>query len=226
MSYRHQLQLKFHPGSFYIENDNKESLPDAKPITPIELTYFPEKKANLTERTPPLSPISLLILKSLQIHVSKIEQLKVTPKQLLRFVSEAWNLATNLEEEARMLEFHGVTKLRLSDAEDNPSLRARCTLLGTSASKTPQPSGKSRIDVDFAVSTRIFEKKEESQIGVLDIQTTVLASKVYGFGTDNGTGLSEKEMQSILNKQLKGRETKFGNGVWSKAVQMLSGTVF
>jgi kinetochore protein Spc7/SPC105 len=226
MSYRHQLQLKFHPGSFYIESDNKESLPDAKPITQIELTYSPEKRANPTERTPPLSPISLLILKSLQMHVSKIEQPKATPKQLLHFVSEAWDLATNLEEEARMLEFHGVTKLRLSDAEDNPSLRARCTLLGTSASKTPQPSGKSRIDVDFAVSTRILEKKEERQIGVLDIQTTVLASKVYGFGTDNGTGLSEKEMQSILNKQLKGRETKFGNGVWSKAVQMLSGTVF
>ncbi|KAL2850033.1 hypothetical protein BJX68DRAFT_92962 [Aspergillus pseudodeflectus] len=226
MSYRHQLQLKFHPGSFHIKSDEKESLPDAKPDTPIELTYSPEKRANPAERTPQLSPISLLILKSLHMHVSKIEQPKVTPNQLLRFVSEAWDLASNLEEEARMLEFHGVTKLRLSDAEDKPTLRARCTLLGTSASKTPQPSGKSRIDVDFAVSTHILERKEESEIGVLDIQTTVLASKVYGFGTDNGTGLSEKEMQSILNKQLRGRETKFGNGVWSKAVQMLSGTVF
>ncbi|KAL2813570.1 hypothetical protein BJX63DRAFT_216084 [Aspergillus granulosus] len=226
MSYKRQLQLKFHPGSFFIDSHSKHSLPDAKSATPIELNYCPENQAKSSERTPPLSPISLLILKSLQMYVSKIEQPRVTPKQLLHFVSEAWDLASNLEEEARMLEFHGVTKLRLTDAEEKPSLRARCTLLGTSAVKTTSPTSKSRVDVDFAVTTRLLEKKEESGIGILDIQTTVLASKVYGFGTDNRTGPSEKEMQSILSKQLKGHELKFGNGVWSKAIRMLSGKVF
>ncbi|KAL3466449.1 hypothetical protein BJX64DRAFT_228845 [Aspergillus heterothallicus] len=226
MSYRRQLQLKFQPGSFYIKSDDKDHLLDAKADSPIELTYCPDGKMNSTERGPPLSPISLLILKSLQIHVAKIEQPKITPKQLLRFVSEAWDLASNLEEEARMLEFYGVTKLRLSDVEEKLSLRARCILLRTSKANSPQPTSQSRIDIDFAVTTRLLEKKDESELGVLDIHTTVLASKVYGFGTDNGTGPSEKEMQSILNKQLEGHGHKLGNGVWSKAVQMLSAKAF
>lgn len=236
MSYRNQLRVKFYPSSFDIGSHGNESLPGSNANSPIEIMYYPETEKRPISQTPPLSPISLLILKSLQGHVSTIEQSKVAPKQLLRFISEAWDHATNLEEEARMLEFHGVTKLRFSDIEGNPSLRTRCTILGSvppaSASTPAQPqlsANKSRIDIDFAVTTRVLDKKDESAIGTLDIQTKVLASKVYGFGTDNATGLSEKEMQGILSKELRGNNKsgiKFGSGVWSRAVQMLSGKVF
>ncbi|RDW69030.1 kinetochore-microtubule binding complex subunit SPC105 [Aspergillus mulundensis] len=235
MSYRHQLQVKFHPGSFCIEGENRDSSPQ-KDNTPVELGYHPENEGKSIQ-TRPLSPIVLLILKSLQTHIATINQSKVTSKQLLRFVSTAWDLATKAEEEARMLGFHGVTNLRLSEIE-RPSLRARCTLLGTvplptesnSSSKSENKSnGKSRIDVDFAVTTRIVDTNDENALGVLDIQTEVIASKVYGFGTDNTTGLSEKEMRSILSKELKASNktgVKFGSGIWSKAVQTLEGKVF
>ncbi|KAL5047097.1 hypothetical protein BDW71DRAFT_197148 [Aspergillus fruticulosus] len=234
MFYRHQIQLKFHPASFHIEGEDRDSLPQ-KGNTPIELSYCPENEGRPIQ-TRPLSPIVLLILKSIQGHIAKITQSKVTSKQLLCFVSEAWDLATKAEEEARMLGFHGVTNLRLSELE-TLSLRARCTLLGTvypadsapSSEFQKQSNGICRVDVDFAVTTRIVEKDDENALGVLDIQTEVIASKVYGFGTDNSTGLSEKEMRSILSKELRENSksgVKFGSGVWCKAVQMLEGRVF
>ncbi|KAL4746613.1 hypothetical protein BDW72DRAFT_30932 [Aspergillus terricola var. indicus] len=235
MVYRHQLQLKFYPASFYIEGEGKDSLSQKK-NTPIELSYCPENEKRPI-RARPLSPIMLLILKSLQDHIATITQSKLTSKQLLHFVSEAWDLASRAEEEVRMLGFHGVTNLQLSKLE-KPSLRARCTLLGTvppPADSTPssrsqkQSNGNCRIDVDFAVTTRIVERDDGNALGVLDIQTEVIASKVYGFGTDNSKGLSEKEMRSILSKELRGYSksgVKFGSGVWSKAVQMLEGRVF
>ncbi|KAL4998204.1 hypothetical protein BDV10DRAFT_167484 [Aspergillus recurvatus] len=234
MSYRHQLQLKFHPASFYIEGEDKDSLPE-KENTPIELSYYPENEGRPIQARS-LSPIMLLILKSIQGHIATITQSKVTSKQLLRFVSGAWDLAEKAEEEARMLGFYGVTNLRLSGLE-KLSLRARCTLLGTVPPADSTPSSKSqkqingncRVDVDFAVTTRIVEEDDENALGVLDIQTEVIASKVYGFGTDNSTGLSEKEMRSIMSKELRGNSKsaiKFGSGVWSRAVQMLEGRVF
>lgn len=236
MSYRNQLRVKFYPSSFDIGRHGNGSFPGSNANSPIEIMYSPETEKRPIIQTPPLSPIYLLILKSLQGHVLAIEQSKIAPKQLLRFISEAWDHATNLQEEARMLGFHGVTKLRFSDIEGNPSLRARCTILGSvppASISTPAPTkpsaNKSRIDIDFAVTTRALEKKDERAIGTLDIQTKVLASKVYGFGTDNATGLSEKEMQGILSKELRGNNKsgiKFGSGVWSRAVQMLSGKVF
>lgn len=235
MVYRHQLQLKFYPASFYIEGESKDSL-SQKENTPIELSYCPEKESGPSHARS-LSPIMLLILKSLQNHVATIIQSELTSKQLLRFVSEAWDLATKAEEEARMLGFHGVTNLQFSELE-KPSLRARCTLLGTVSPPTDStPLSKSqkrskencRIDVDFAVTTCIVARDDGNALGVLDIQTEVIASKVYGFGTDNSKGLSEKEMRSILSKVLRGNSksgVKFGSGVWSRAVQMLEGRVF
>ena len=143
-----------------------------------------------------------------------------------------------------MLEFCGVTKLKLLEANDSsPSLRARCTLLSTGTT----PDGKHRrIDVDFAVTTRILHNtthdgeghetgSDKSDIGTLDIKTDVIASKVYGFGSGNEAGLSEVEMRKILSKGLRGgaekkggdaAALKLGGGVWSMAVRKLSGVVF
>ncbi|KAL4935327.1 Spc7 kinetochore protein-domain-containing protein [Aspergillus oleicola] len=226
-SYRRQLQLKFYPQSFRI-GSNKDSMPTSKADTSIEVSYIPESETRSTQHARPLSSIALLILKSLQACVIAINQSSVSPKQLLQFVSEAWDLALKVEEEARMLGFNGVTNTRLSEVEGKPSLRAGCTLLGTLHSAVFASPSKSRVDIDFAVTIRILGK-DEPELGTLDIQTEVLASKVYGFGTDNESGLSEKEMRSILNKELKGHNktgVKLGSGVWSKVVQMLSGRVF
>ncbi|TPR08272.1 Cytochrome P450 family protein [Aspergillus niger] len=198
------------------------------------------KESRTTIPAAQLSPISLLVLKSLQSHITSTTYQPSSPKHLLHFISQAWDLTLKLEEEARMLEFCGVTKLKLLEANDSsPSLHARCTLLSTG--NTPQ-SQRRRIDVDFAVTTRILhnttgsqESNDKSDIGTLDIKTDVIASKVYGFGSGNEAGLSEVEMRKILSKGLRGggekkggdaSALKLGGGVWSMAVRKLSGVVF
>ncbi|KAJ5174970.1 uncharacterized protein N7482_000847 [Penicillium canariense] len=223
ISYRGQLQIKFHPEAFATKNSTAE-----KTNLPLELSSIKGKA---------LSPIASLVLPSLQRHLATIQQSKVAPKQLLRFISNAWDRTIGLENEARMLEFCGVTRLTLSDPNDaSLYLRARCTLLGNAAvSSTPGRKGAAaknnsakRIDVDFTVRTRIDTEVENmKEIGSLDFDIDVLATKVYGFGAGNKSGLSGKEMQSILGKgMVRDDGNALGNGVWCKAVRMLTGSVF
>ncbi|RAH77308.1 Spc7-domain-containing protein [Aspergillus japonicus CBS 114.51] len=256
MSYRHQLQLTFHPASFLINNNTPSTTPnDQTTNAPITLKYAPTTTTTTTSKptpstTPHLSAITLLVLKSLQIHLTSIPQSRTAPKHLLHFIAQAWDLTLQLEEEARLLEFCGVTKLKLLEGNDSsanakktptpaPSLRARCTLLNPAPPSSSSASSPSncRIDVDFAVRTRILPPPQDGAgagagaLGQLDLQTDVLASKVYGF-TAQSKGLSETEMRSILNKGLSGSgaasegKMPLGRGVWRTAVRKLTGTVF
>lgn len=223
MLYRGQLQIKFCPGAFATNTSNDAD----KKSLPLELTFVKGKH---------ISSIASLVLQSLQKHLATIKQFTIAPKELLRFVSSAWDKTIGLENEARMLEFCGVTRLTLSDKHDSPlSLRARCTILGNAAaSSTPGRKGATakansakRIDVDFTVTTRVIPNETCPNIGLVDFDIAILATKVYGFGTGNKSGLPEKEIQSILGKEIgrKGGET-LGNGMWCKAVQNLTGAVF
>ncbi|KAJ5184859.1 Kinetochore Spc7 [Penicillium cf. griseofulvum] len=224
MAYRDQLQLEFYPGAFASKNSDL----DESKNYPMELTS--QKNVNF-------SPIASLVLHSLQHHLTTIQQSTVAPKQLLRFISSAWDRTVGLEKEARMLEFCGVTRLTLSKPDEGSlSLRTRCTLLGNATVSTPgrkgatsTNNGAKRIDVDFTVRTRIDKTNAESTVGSLDFDIDVLATKVYGFGTGNKSGLPDKELQSILGKGL-GREkdggVQLGNGLWCKAVRTLTGSVF
>ncbi|KAE8311487.1 hypothetical protein BDV41DRAFT_578579 [Aspergillus transmontanensis] len=228
MSYRNQLQLSFHPGAFFIDNSNSQPLA-TKEKMPIELKYSPQGRTKSAGHSSPLSPIGLLVLKSLQNELAIIPQSKTAPKQMLHFVAQAWDLVLNLEEEARMLEFCGATKLKLSEIDAKPSLRARCTLLELSSGKgslKAKNTGARRVDVDFAVKTRV-QRGNSGDVGVLAFETDVIASKVYGFGTKNNSGMSEDEMRKLLREELGEKsEPQLGNGIWSKAVQTLTGTVF
>ena len=243
MSYRSQLQLMFYPAAFYTGIANKKPESESTNM-PLELRYHPGDPKKPTSSIH-LSPIASLVLKSLQNHLSTIHQPTTAPKYMLRFISEAWDLVIDLEEETRMLEFCGVTKLKLLEVQDKPALRARCTLLGTSAGKaskkTPTKAKNTtsetrRIDIDFAVRTRILLPKQEDgdngsgQIGTMNVETDVIASKIYGFGTGNTAGLSEDQMQEILSREIGHKKStggvQLGNGVWSRAVRTLTGTVF
>lgn len=254
MSYRCQLQLSFHPAAFYTGNSKPESMTDETNM-PLELRYSPRNgKKSTTTVVRQLSPIASLVLKSLQQHLTTIQQPRTAPKHMLRFISNAWDLVLDLEEETRMLEFCGVTKLKLLDVGDKPSLRARCTILGSSPPPTTgknknktknQASGGStrRIDIDFAVRTRVLAKHEDNdadtanaamEIGIMDLETDVIASKVYGFGAANDAGISEDQMRDILCREIGDRKSgggdgdgvQLGNGVWSRAVRTLTGTAF
>lgn len=223
MSYRGQLQIKFCPGAFATKKSAAE-----KTNLPLEVNSIKGK---------PISLIASLVLQSLQRHLATIQQSTTTPKQLLRFISSAWDRTVGLENEARMLEFCGLTRLTLSDPSDaSLSLRARCTLLSNAAvSSTPgrkgaavKNNGAKRIDVDFTVRTRIdTEVMDMKPIGSLDFDIDVIATKVYGFGAGNKSGLSGTELQGILGKGMVRKDGQtLGNGVWCKAVQMLTGSVF
>lgn len=226
MSYRNQLQLVFHPGSFYIENDNRQPAAGQKPNTPVELRFQPTEGANPTTHHALLTPIKSLVLKTLQKHISTTDRTSLAPNQLLHFISQAWDSTLKLEEEARMLEFCGVTKLKLCEIDDTPSLRARCTLFEARPQNSNDATPK-RIDVDFAVTARVTRTDNHPGV-MMDFDTDVIASKVYGFGAGNGTGISENKMRSILSKEMGGKKAglQLGNGIWSKAVQALTGTVF
>ncbi|KAJ5709344.1 hypothetical protein N7493_010678 [Penicillium malachiteum] len=223
MSYRGQLQIKFYPSAFATKNSN--NIENAN--LPLELTFAKSKV---------MSPIASLVLQSMQNHLATIQQFKIAPKKLLRFISTAWDRTLGLENEARMLEFCGVTRLTLSDPKAKLSLRARCTLLGSStASSTSSSKGAAvkngeakRIDVDFTVRTCInVDKDEAHSMSSMDFDIDVVATKVYGFGSKNQSGLPDKDMQSILGKGLDGAQAgALGNGVWCKAVQQLTGSVF
>lgn len=223
MSYRGQLRLRFHPGAFITKHADAE-----KKNMPLDLTCI---------KGTAISPIASLVLQTLQSHLSTIRQSTMTPKQLLRFISTAWNRALGLENEARMLEFCGVTRLTLANQSDVPSsLRARCTLLANTTSSTPGRKGAAaknsaakRIDVDFTVRARIVPSDADlAETGSLDFDIGSLATKVYGFGAGNKSGLSVREMQAILGKGLASENgnIQLGNGVWCKAVQMLTGSAF
>lgn len=223
MAYRDHLQLAFYPGAFFSKNNNH----DEKKNQPMELTH---------QKSGHISPIASLVLHSLQHHLSTIQQSTVAPKQLLRFISSAWDRTVGLETEARMLEFCGVTRLTLCKPDEGSlSLRARCTLLGNVAASTPGPKSASaknnsakRIDVDFTVRTHIKSNNAENSVGSLDFDVDVLATKVYGFGSGNKSGLPDKELQSILGKGLSrgNSDAQLGDGVWCKAVRTLTGSVF
>ncbi|OOQ83277.1 hypothetical protein PEBR_35273 [Penicillium brasilianum] len=85
-----------------------------------------------------------------------------------------------------------------------------------------EASGANRI-IDFTVHTRIdTEVKDLKEIGSLDFDIDVIATKVYGFGAGNKSGLSGKEMQSILGKGMvrvkdrlleMGSSAKLGDGM-------------
>lgn len=224
MTYRGQLKLKFYPSAFITKSsDNAE-----KTNLPLELMAMKQKG---------MTPIASLVLQSLQRRLATIQQSKITPKQLLHFISSAWDRTLGLENEARMLEFCGVTRLTLSEPKDlsaSLSLRARCTILGNApASATPSRKGTAakidgakRIDVDFTVHAKFPSAADNTEIGTLDFDIDTLATKVYGFGAGNKSGLSGKEMQSILGEGLGQEGETLGNGIWCKAVQTLTGSVF
>lgn len=224
MAYRDQLQLEFYPGAFASKNSGQK---EGKNY-PMELT---------SQKNVYISAIASLVLHSLQHHLATIQQSTVSPKQLLCFISSAWDRTVGLENETRMLEFCGVTRLTLSKPDEGSlSLLTRCTLLGNAAFAAPgrkssalKSNSAKRIDVDFTVRTRIDKSNAGNTIGVLDFEIDVLATKVYGFGTGSKSDLTDKELQSILGKSLgqdKNGDFQLGNGVWCKAVRTLTASVF
>ncbi|KAL1966659.1 hypothetical protein VTN77DRAFT_4070 [Rasamsonia byssochlamydoides] len=243
MRYRDELQVIFHPKDFRApgsDTPSPEKMDSDMGTTSVELMYRPKKGVASAAS---LTPAKSLILSFLRSRIATIPRFSTSPKQLLRFISEAWNLALTLEEEMRMLEFNGVTKVTLMEKEGaRPSLRARCILLGN---MTPgEPLRNARVDVDFIVTPRIVGQKNKGNAGEaigdkLELDVDVALSKVYGFGNHDGAGLSESRMRDIIlqspamssqgKKKIPSELTSgsgLGHGVWGQAVRDLAVKVF
>lgn len=249
MCYRDQLRLSFYPGAFSTGDPSPTS--EERKNMPVELTYAPgtSKKSAYPSTAQP-SPICSFVSKSLDCYTATIQQSTITPRQFLRFISETWDRVLVMEEEARMLELCGVTKLKIAESGgniNNSTLRARCTLLSRRASKGEATPAKKRtvsstiaaiqkrIDVDFIVKSHVIPSSarngpdDSKATGSMYFETDVTASKVYG-----EVGISEKGMCEILRKELgtnvgKGKESRapqLGDGTWQKAVQALLKAVF
>ena len=229
MCYRGQLCLSFYPGAFDVAVDGK------KMNMPIGMVYSPRTTSPFARpSSAQLSPIGSFVLNAISGHLSALQQSNITPRQLLQFIAQTWDQYFVLEEEARKLEVCGVTALGLVEEEEaGTCLKARCNLVSRRSAKSAAAAGQQkRVDVEFSIKPRI-DIGSGNGIGSMHFETRVSATKVYGFGMENGgDGLSESGMLEILRVQLglanKARKTTtlLGDGAWRKAVQELVGVVF
>jgi kinetochore protein Spc7/SPC105 len=220
MSYRGDLRISFYPKRFRVPNSEPQSIL-ASVDAPLELT--------MTAPTQ-LSPIKSLVLSCLRSNLGTIQPSIVTPKQLLHFLSQAWNLGLSLEEEIRVLEFCGVTKPKLIRKGAQASLKTRCIVLGdlTSVPGTAKLARhKGRIDVDIIITPHV--RKTTGDLGKFELDSDVVVSKVYGFGSDNSVGMSETQMRDLIWKIIENKNNshlELETSTWGKAVRELAAQVF
>lgn len=225
MSYNNELRVSFHPMNLGLQPDQSN---DASMNTSVEITYSPRAAQRSRSCATQLTPTKSLILCFLQKNLGTIQQSSVTPKQLLFFLSEAWKLATRLEEELRVLEFYGVIKPKLAKHATGASLRTRCTLLGNVRGPETQrlPNIQNgRVDIDIVVTPCVHDG-DQNGLGKLELDIDVMVHKVYGFGHGGVVGVSESEMRTSVLGVLRTKHSEFGSGVWGTAAHDLASIVF
>lgn len=202
-------------------------------LRPVELAYI-SGTAGTSNYT--ITPAKSLILSSLQKNISSITPSRNSFKQLVTFISNAWNLTYQLEEEIRVLNFQGVTKaVLLEKADVGPALRVRCILVGSSGTEKGQQ--QSRMDVDFHITSRPSQYKDDAgkEVEKLALDTDVTITKVYGF-TQSKKTLSDGQMRDAIlhhlgiaskgKKELKSQPAKLGQGLWGNSVGALVSKAF
>lgn len=153
--------------------------------------------------------------------------------QIFKFLANSWDLAYQVEEEIRVLNYYGVTKTALIDnADSSLSSRARCILIGTVG--VGQEAKQARVDVDFCVIPRVDQSMEDGSDGVvekLQLHTEVAVSRIYGFPEEGSHKkvLSDAEMRDVILRKL-GLKSKgvanLGKGSWGRSVGELALKVF
>lgn len=229
LSYKDELKVKLFPKLF----TSSQSAMEVDGLKPVELSYI-SGTAGTSSYT--ITPAKSLILSSLQTNISSITPSRNSLKQLLAFISDAWSLAYQLEEEIRVLNFQGVTKaVLLEKADAGPVLRVRCILVGSAGAEDAQQ--RSRVDVDFHITPRISQQKDDAgkEAGNLTLDTDVAITKVYGF-TQSKKTLSDGQMRDAIlhhlgtaskgKKESKSQPAKLGQGLWGKSVGALVSKAF
>lgn len=231
LRYKDELEVKVYPKLFKSATETNED----KSLASFELAYN-SPQGGQSENLPHAKSF---IFSHLRTAVRSIPS--STPlKQVLKFLTDAWDMTYQFEEETRVLNFHGVTKTAVTDtASVGVTSRARCILIGmVDAGEGPK---QARIDVDFRLVPRVNGVKEDDSGAVvekLQLYTDVTVSKVYGFPEEGSRKkiLSDTQMRDAILRKLghkgkgadvtSGLTVNLGQGTWGRSVQELALKVF
>ena len=192
MTYNRTLQLFFTPSSF-----KSKELATTSENSPISLTYI----ADAHEYHPqPLTTEKRFFLQIMRAQLQCLQQSQTKVKDLLAFVSNSWELASTIAEQARVLGVSYITEPTITSDE---VIAIRSFIL-LNAMRT-------KVEI-------IFEVKVRSGDGVASLNLGVKSTAKVCYGED----LKEKAMGDFLDSKIggKGKGLK-GKGVWAKAVREL-----
>lgn len=192
MTYNRALQLFFTPSSFL------SSKPAGKTEnSPIGLTYI----ADAHEYHPqPLTTEKRFFLQIMRAQLQCLQQPQTKVKDLLAFISNSWEVASTIAEQARVLGVSYITEPTITSDE---AMAIRSIIL--------LKAMKTKVEI-------VFEVKARGGDGVASLNVGVKPSAKVCYGE----GLKEKAMGDFLDSKItaKGKGTK-GRGVWAKAVREL-----
>ena len=193
MTYRGGLQLFFTPSSFQPHNQKKPLTTTASENSPISLTYVADANPY---RPDPLTTEKRFFLQIIRAQLQCLQQSNITTKELLIFVSNSWEMATSVAEEARIL---GVSYITDATITSDEVMAVRSFIL--------LQAMRTKVEVSFEVKVR-------SGDGVVPLRSNVHASAKVCYGE----GLKENKMAEFLESKIKGKKDR---GVWVKAVSEL-----
>ncbi|RJE27127.1 Chromosome segregation protein [Aspergillus sclerotialis] len=233
MTYLKQLRVVFYPSAFNLEPLPGEIVED-RISRSIELIYCrPKDPTTEPQPTKAIPPIASVILKTLKKYIMRVQQPKITPQQLLRFLSKSWDFVLKLKEEARQLSFHGKPHVKLYDNPQHHCVRVRCTIINCPYPSQNVFNQKTRLDIDFTISAAVSPSDDTDdlppELGKMELDTEIWVKQVYGWEVVKG--ISEKEMENLLKKEIKRCEDdeaapKLGKGLWAEAVKALVNEVY
>ena len=186
MTYNRSLQLFFTPSSFKSNESNTPSTTN----NPISLTYIAD--------TRPYHPQALttdkrFFLQIMRAQLQCLDQSRTSVQELPAFVSNSWDAASSIVEEARFL---GVGYISESSITSDEAMVVQASILLRAM--------RTKVEVGFEV--RVNSGGGAAPLGI-DVKPSVKVCY--------GEGLKEKKMTEFLESKIKGVE---GRGVWVRAV--------
>lgn len=217
MRYKDQLRLFFYPAAFVLpsvpEGHRKSRRSDPiVPSAPISLTYQPSPSSDDAPPTASSLPTEKrFLLQFLQSHVQAFASMPpstISPAQLLRTISQGWELATRISEEARLLDLVSMADVSIQ-SDEVLALTAVLVL----------PEKKGRLDVRFRVRVGMGTKEHgiEAEMEVEDIKAA--------WGHEEVRAALEGRKGAALREAVKRTlsKTRMGEGVMAGAVRELLG---
>lgn len=186
MTYNRTLQLFFTPSSFESNESNTSSTSN----NPISLTYIADTRPYHPQ---PLTTEKRFFLQIMRAQLQCLDQARTGVQELLAFVSNSWDAASSIVEEAGFL---GVGYISESSIMSDEAMVVRASILLRAM--------RTKVEVGFEV--RVTSGEGAAPLGI-DVKSS--AKVCYG------EGLKEKKMSEFLESKIKGVE---GRGVWVRAV--------